>query len=329
MAELPSVLMLFTGGTISMKIVPGRGAVPARGGHELLETVPLIGTFARITCEDFDRLPGPHWTPERMMELAAYLDLRLATDAFDGAVVTHGTDTLEETAYLLDLVLRTGKPVVLTGAMKTADDAIWDGPGNLIASVQAVAGMRGQGLGVAAMMGETLHAARQVAKSHTESFAAFSSSHGGPMGELETTGLQLYAAPMRRERFAVTRLEARVDLVTACVGADARLLRHALRDGARGLVLEALGRGNVPPAMLPAVREATASGVPVVVSSRCGHGRTGPTYGYEGGGLTLKEAGAIFSGDLAAPKARIKLMVLLGAGFGMEQIRESFERPEW
>jgi L-asparaginase len=127
----------------------------------------------------------------------------------------------------------------------------------------------------------------------------------------------------------VTRLEARVDLVTACVGADARLLRHALRDGARGLVLEALGRGNVPPAMLPAVREATASGVPVVVSSRCGHGRTGPTYGYEGGGLTLKEAGAIFSGDLAAPKARIKLMVLLGAGFGMEQIRESFERPEW
>jgi L-asparaginase/Glu-tRNA(Gln) amidotransferase subunit D len=230
MAELPSVLMLFTGGTIS-----GRGAVPARGGHELLETVPRIGTFARITCEDFDRLPGPHWTPERMMELAAYLDLRLATDAFDGAVVTHGTDTLEETAYLLDLVLRTGKPVVLTGAMKTADDAIWDGPGNLIASVQAVAGMRGQGLGVAAMMGETLHAARQVAKSHTESFAAFSSSHGGPMGELETTGLQLYAAPMRRERFAVTRLEARVDLVTACVGADAgrRARPRARSAGAR------------------------------------------------------------------------------------------------
>jgi len=329
MVELPSILMVFTGGTISMKIVPGRGAVPARGGQELLESVPKIGAFARITCEDFDRLPGPHWTPERMMQLAQHLDLRLAPHTFDGAVVTHGTDTLEETAYLLDLVLRTDKPVVLTGAMKTADDAIWDGPGNLIASVQAVAGLRGRNLGVAAMMGETLHAARHVSKSHTESFAAFSSSHGGPLGELEAGGLQLYAAPAGRERFDVQRLEPRVDLIAACVGADARFIRHALGDGARGIVIEALGRGNVPPPMVPAVREAVGRGVPVIVASRCGHGRTGPTYGYEGGGLSLRDAGAIFSGDLAAPKARIKLMVLLGAGHGPEQIRESFERPGW
>lgn len=329
MADLPSVLMVFTGGTISMKIVPGRGVVPARGGHELLEAVPQIGSFARITCEDFDRLPGPHWTPDRMLELARHLDARLAGDAFDGAVVTHGTDTLEETAYLLDLVLRTDKPVVLTGAMKTADDAIWDGPGNLIASVQAVAGLRGQAVGVAAIMGETLHAARQVAKSHTESFAAFSSSHGGPLGELETGGLHLYASPTRHERFEVARLESRVDLITACVGADARLLRHAVADGARGIVLEALGRGNVPPMMLAGVREAAATGIPVVVSSRCGHGRTGPTYGYEGGGVSLKEAGAMFAGDLPAPKARIKLMVLLGAGFSVDAIRESFERTGW
>jgi L-asparaginase len=329
MAELPSILMVFTGGTISMKIVPGRGAVPARGGQELLDSVPRIRAFARIACEDFDRLPGPHWTPERMLELARHLDARLETDGYDGAVVTHGTDTLEETAYLLDLVLRTDKPVVLTGAMKTADDAIWDGPGNLIASVQAVAAMRGKGLGVGAVMGESLHAARHVAKSHTESFAAFSSSHGGPMGELEAGGLQLYAAPTRRERFDVPRLEPRVDLITACVGADARLIRHALDDGARGLVLEALGRGNVPPAMVPGVREAVGRGVPVVVASRCGRGRTGPTYGYDGGGLTLREAGAIFAGDLQAPKARIKLMVLLGAGYDAERVRASFERPGW
>jgi len=310
-----------------MRIVPGRGAVPARGGQELLETVPRIGTFARITCEDFDRLPGPHWTAARMMDLARHLDTRLLGDTFDGAVVTHGTDTLEETAYLLDLVLRTDKPVVLTGAMKTADDAIWDGPGNLIASVQAVAGLRGRNVGVAAMMGETLHAARHVAKAHTESFAAFSSSHGGPLGELETEGLQLYAAPIREERYDVEDLEAEVALVTACVGADARLLRHALADGARGIVLEALGRGNVPPLMVPAVRDAVAAGIPVVVASRCGRGRTGPTYGYEGGGLSLREAGAIFAGDLAAPKARIKLMVLLGAGYGPERIKDAFERP--
>jgi L-asparaginase len=329
MAALPSVLMVFTGGTISMKIVPGRGAVPARGGQELLDSVPQIGAFARITCEDFDRLPGPHWTPERMLELARHLDARLANDAFDGAVVTHGTDTLEETAYLLDLVLASDKPVVLTGAMKTVDDAIWDGPGNLIASVRAVAGLRGRGVGVAAMMGETLHAARQVAKSHTESFAAFSSSHGGPLGELETDGLHLYASPTRHERYDVPSLECRVALVTAYAGADGALVRHAVADGAVGLIVEALGRGNVPPPMFAAVREAIAAGVCVVVASRCGHGRTAPTYGYEGGGVTLKDAGAIFAGDLPAPKARIKLMVLLGAGYGTDAIRDSFERLGW
>src|SRR5262249_19602358 len=104
MAALPSILMVFTGGTISMKIVPGRGAIPARGGREILEGVPQLPTLARIECEDFDQLPGPHWTPPRMLALAKRLDARLADPAVEGAVVTHGTDTLEETAYLLDLV---------------------------------------------------------------------------------------------------------------------------------------------------------------------------------------------------------------------------------
>jgi len=327
MVDLPSVLMVFTGGTISMKIVPGRGAVPARGGREILDQVPQIGSLARITCEDFDRLPGPHWSPERMFELARHLDAKLQSGAFVGAVVTHGTDTLEETAYLLDLVLRTDLPVVLTGAMKTADDPGWDGPGNLIASVRAVTALRDRGLGVAVMMGETLHAARQVAKSHTESFTAFSSTHGGPLGDLEVDGLHLHSSPLLRERIDTDRVDARVELVTAYAGADAKFLRHAVATGARGIVLQALGRGNVPPAMLAGVREAVAAGVVVVIASRCGHGRTAPRYGYEGGGVTLQDAGAIFSGDLPAPKARIKLMVLLGAGATAETIRESFERP--
>ncbi len=312
MADLPSVLMVFTGGTISMKIVPGRGAVPASGGREILDRVPRLRSLARITCEDFDRLPGPHWTPERMFELARHLDGRLAGGAFVGCVVTHGTDTLEETGYLLDLVLRSDTPVVLTGAMKTADDPAWDGPANLIASVRAATSLQERGSGVAVMMAETLHAARRVAKTHTESFNAFTSTQGGPA---------------RRERIDTERVESRVELVTACAGADARFLRHAVATGARGIVVEALGGGNVPPAMLDGVRDAVGSRVVVVVASRCGHGRTAPHYGYEGGGVTLKQAGAIFSGELPAPKARIKLMVLLGAGFSAERIRESFERP--
>ena len=296
-----------------MKIVPGRGAVPARSGREILDQVPELGALAQITCEDFDRLPGPHWSPDRMLELARHLDLRLATGAFSGAVVTHGTDTLEETAYLLDLVLRTELPVVLTGAMKTADEPEWDGPGNLIASVRAVVDWRerGVGFGVGVMMADTLHAARRVAKSHTNAVRAFTSSD---------EGLAV------RERIAADALETRVELIDAYAGADARFLRHAVATGARGIVIAALGKGNVPPAMLIGVREAVAAGVTVVVASRCGRGPTAPRYGYEGGGVTLQDAGAIFAGDLPAPKARIKLMVLLGAASSAEAIRESFAR---
>ncbi len=295
-----------------MKVVPGRGAVPASSGREILDQVPELAPLAHITCEDFDRLPGPHWSPERMLALARHLDARLAGGEFVGAVVTHGTDTLEETAYLLELVLRTEKPVVFTGAMKTADDPAWDGPGNLIASVRAVIAWREGDARVTVMMAETLHAAREVVKSHTDARNAFTSSGEG--------------APVR-ERIDTDRVDSRVELVAAYAGADAKFLRHAVALGARGVVLSALGRGNVPPAMLVGVREAVAAGVVVVVASRCGRGRTAPRYGYEGGGVTLQEAGAIFSGDLPAPKARVKLMALLGAGFSLEAIRESFERP--
>ena len=294
-----------------MRIVPGRGAVPASGGREILDQVPQLGALARITCEDFDRLPGPHWSPERMLELARHLDARLSQGTFAGAVVTHGTDTLEETAYLLDLVLRTDLPVVVTGAMRTADDPAWDGPGNLVASVRAVTEGAAGDDGVAVVMAGTLHAARAVAKSHTDALDAFTSS-----GEK--------AQP--RDRIATDALEARVEIVDAYAGADARFLRHAAASGARGVVIAALGRGNVPPAMLAGVREVVAAGVVVVVSSRCGHGSTAPRYGYEGGGVTLKDAGAIFAGELPAPKARIKLMVLLGSGASADTIRRSFER---
>jgi len=213
--------------------------------------------------------------------------------------------------------------------MKTVDDPIFDGPANLIASVRAVTALSGRASGVAVMMGETLHAARRVVKSHTESFAAFTSTHGGPLGHLEASGIQLYAQPRERERIDTDRLESRVDLVTACVGSDARFLRCAIDGGARGIVVEALGAGNVPPAMLDGVAEAVAAGLTVVVSSRCGSGPTGARYGYAGGGATLRDAGAIFSGGLPAPKARIKLMALLGAHYGPAAVREAFERSDW
>jgi L-asparaginase len=323
----PRILFVFTGGTISMRIVPGRGAVPARSGREILADVPGLERYATIVCEDFDRIPGPHWTPRLMLDLGRRLDEALAAASFDGAVVTHGTDTLEESAYVLDLVLRTDKPVVLTGAMKTADDPVRDGPGNVIAATRTAADPEAAGRGVLVVLDNTVHAARHVVKAHTESFSAFSSGEAGAEAVVDLDRVHWRFAPYARERIATDRIEPEVALVPAPVGSDDRFLRHALATGAKGIVVEGLGRGNVPPAMAPAIAEAVRAGVPVVIASRCRNGRTAPRYGYDGGGSGLKASGAIFSGGLTASKARMKLMLLLGAGRSVEEITASFESP--
>ena len=326
--QRPSILIVFTGGTISMRAVPGRGVVPARGGAEILALVPGASRHADLHAEDFDRLPGPHWTPERMLELSRFLDERLATGRYGGAVVTHGTDTLEETVYLLDLTLATDLPVVVTGAMRTPDDPTWDGPSNLLNAIACSGSRAARGLGVLVVLNEEIHAAREVVKMHTEALGAFASPHGGPLGVVDLDGVHVHRSGGERERIPADRVESRVDLVVAAAGVGGGGLRSALEEGARGIVVQALGRGNVPPGMLAEVRRAVGEGVPVVVASRCPQGRTAPVYGYEGGGLTLREAGAVFAMDLSAPKARIKLMLLLGAGAAAERIRAAFEGPE-
>ncbi len=318
--------MVFTGGTISMRIVPGKGAVPVSGGAEILRAVPALLDHVEARVVDFDRLPGPHWTPERMTDLARLLDAELSGGSHAGAVVTHGTDTLEETAFFLDLVLATDLPVVLTGAMRTPDALLWDGPANLVAAARVAASPRARGRGVLVVFDGAVHAARRVTKSHTDAFSSFASEDGGVLGVVDdAAGFVPSFAERKRLRIPGGRLERAVPIVPAAIGCDDSLLRHALASGAKGIVIEALGQGNVPPAMLPPVREASAAGIPVVVTSRCRRGQTAPHYGYPGGGRTLLEAGAIFSGGLSAAKARILLMVLLGAGHGPEGVREAFE----
>ena len=320
----PRLLTVFTGGTISMAVLPGVGAVPARSGREILERVPQLTEVAELEVEDFDRLPGPHWTPARLLELARHLRGRLAGDAFAGAVVTHGTDTLEETAFFLDLVLDVRAPVVLTGAMKTADDPSWDGPANLLAAARCAACPDAVGQGVLVVMDGAIFSAEGATKLHTDAFGAFGDPRHGALGEVEPEGVRLVRRTERPRSLPLVSLESEVALVAAALGTDGRPILHALEDGARGIVLEALGRGNVPPAMLPAIRQAVAAGVPVVVASRCARGRTAPRYGYAGGGATLQQSGAVFAGDLSAPKARVKLMVLLGAGVPVSDLAAAF-----
>ena len=319
------VHVLFTGGTISMRRDPVTGAaLPALSGREIVARVPGLRREARLRLEDLARLPGPHVTPAWMWRLKRRVEQVLADPAVNGVVVTHGTDTLEETACLLDLTLASAKAVVLCGAMRTCSDPGWDGPANLTAAVRTAAHPAAAGRGTLVVVGEEIHAASRVRKRHTQRLDAFRSALG-PVGVLDRGRVRFHDPAVRGPLLRPRRLVTAVDLHLLAAGSDAAPLRSSLARGARGLVLEGTGAGNVPPGVVPGIRAALRAGVPVVVVSRCPEGRVAPLYGFEGGGARLAAMGVILGGDLGGPKARIKLMVALGTTSDPESLRRIFE----
>jgi len=301
------------------------GAIPALSGEEIIARVPGLDEIAAFEVINFALLPGPHMTPPKMLELSRGVAAQLADERIAGAVVTHGTDTLEETAYLLDLVLDAEKPVVFVGAMRNSSELSWDGPGNLRAAVRVAADPGVQGLGVMVVMGDQLIAAAEATKTHTEATDTFQSRDFGPLGIVDKDRIIVARRPAHREHLPTERLEERVEIIKLAAGADGRFIDFAVDDGARGIVVEGLGRGNVPVAALSAIGRAIDAGIAVVITSRCPRGRVLDTYAYEGAGKQLKRMGAVLGGLLPSHKARIKLMVMLGAGYSLERVRKSFE----
>ena len=316
------IAILFTGGTISMKLDPATGAaVPALGADDILAQVPALSDVCDVESEDFSRLPGPHVTPEQMWRLARRAAAWLERPDIDGIVITHGTDTIEETAYLLSLVLTSDKPVVLVGAMRTVSDPSWDGPANLLAAARVASSPAARGYGVLVVMDENILPAREVRKVHTESSGSFATPEFGPLGVVDAGIVIFKRSPLARPAWndagaepglRVRRIEAGVELLQTYTGMDDGLIRAVAGGGARGLAIVAFGRGNVPPAIVPALADAVRAGTLVTISSRCVAGRVAPRYGYEGGGLQLTQIGAILAGDLSGAKARLLQMVALG-----------------
>lgn len=295
-------------------------------GEEIIAQVPGLNDLAEFDLINFDRLPGPHWTPERMMELAQAVREKLRDDRIVGAVVTHGTDTLEETAYFLDLVLDTDKPVVFIGAMRNSSELSWDGPENLAAAVRVAIEPEARRLGVVVAMNSQIISAAEATKTHTESTDTFQSRDFGSLGFVDKDRVIVMRHPFERELIQTDSVESRVDIVKMFAGADGRFIDFAVREGARAVVVEGLGRGNVTVPAMAAIGRAIEAGLPVVITSRCPRGRVLDTYAYDGAGRQLTQIGAILGGMLPSHKARIKLMLALGAGWNVEQIRESFER---
>jgi L-asparaginase len=300
------------------------GARPALSGREILDHVPGLRQEARLTFEDYALLPGPHATPRWMWGLRARVARLLAEPAVDAVVITHGTDTLEETAFLLDLTLAGAKPVVLCGAMRTVSDAGWDGPVNLRTAVRTAVHPDAAGRGVLATVGAAVHSALEATKWHTQALDALHSAHG-PVAVVDRGRVAFVRPPFRSERIPARRLVSAVDLHLMASGDDGGLLRASLRRGARGLVIAGTGAGNVPPDAVPAVRAALRARRPVVLTSRCPEGRVAPIYGFPGGGVRLRELGVILAPGLPAAKARIKLMVALGHTADPAELRRIFE----
>ncbi|GAA3076260.1 asparaginase [Streptosporangium carneum] len=319
------VLLLATGDVIAYSSRPGRSGIAT--GARLLETVPPDALAAEVVVEDV--LAEPSWdtSPSTMLLLARRARAAILDQGFDGVVITHGTDTMEETAFLVDLLAgraaRQGA-IVLTGAMRPLDDLSADGPRNLASSLRAAADPALRGAGVVVCVNDELHAARWATVVDAANVSAFSSAPHPVLGRVIDGRVELSATPPGRPPTVAGDPESDVALIKTYPGMDSALLTAAVDAGARGVVLEGTGMANVPVSLFTTIIELTEWGIPVVVASRS---RTGPVSLEDlpfGMGLAAK-MGAIGARGLAPAKARVALMVALGTG-GVEAVRDWFAR---
>jgi L-asparaginase len=313
--KLPTVVILSTGGTIASKYDPAKGGyTPGLTGKDLVSTLSGIEKIAQLEVEQIANIPSTDMTPEIWLRLAARISALLAKPEVSGIVVTHGTDTLEETAYFLDLTTASNKPVILVGAQRSASDPDSDGPRNLSDAVRVAAASEANGKGTMVVMNGQINSARDVTKTNTSQVETFRGLEFGALGTVDVETVRFYRAPLRRQTITVdsgTRLP-RVDIVPVYAGADGLLIRSLIRNNAvQGLVVAGMGLGGVTSAMFDAIQEARAQGLPVVISTRVPTGRIFPLSASKGSSLTLKQIGCVLADNLSPQKARILLMLAL------------------
>ncbi len=328
--SLPKVVVLSTGGTIaSVYDAAAGGFAPALSGEQLVSAVPGLDTLARVEVIQVANVPSTDMTPALWMEVSRRASEMLARPDVAGVVVTHGTDTLEETAYFLDLTVGSEKPVVVVGAQRAASERDADGPRNLRDAILTAVAPASRGMGTLVVMNTEIHAAREVTKTHTLNVSTFLSPQWGALGTVDPDGVRYYRAPVRRQHLDVPVDAAlgRVEIVTNYAGADGSVIRAILSQGSLdGLVVEASGVGNVSDRMFEAVKEVRARGIPVVISTRVHTGRTLALYAGSGSGVTLEEIGCVFADNLPPHKARVLLLAALTRTSDPAQLRALFGR---
>jgi len=318
------ILVIHTGGTISMSEDTNTGAVMPSEKNPLVEKTKELLAIAHLLIEEPFHLPSPHITPLEMLQLKTLIERYILIEAINGVVITHGTDTLEETAYFLDLSVQTNIPIVITGAMRSSNEIGADGLYNLMSAIKVANSDEAENKGVLVVLNDEIHTAVNVTKTHTSNVSTFQSPQYGPIGVVTKRGVLFHHSPTRRESYPVTNISKRVVLIKAHAGMDSSLL-YAINDlEFDGVVIEALGQGNLPPAAINGIKLLIENKVPVVIVSRCFNGIAEDIYSYEGGGKQLKSLGVIFSNGLNGQKARIKLLIALETSSELKQIAYIF-----
>lgn len=327
-ADLPVVKMIATGGTIAMKIDPVKNApVPAISGEDLVATVPEIAKFAKIEVLNLANVPSDYMDPVLWVKLQKAVVEALARPEVVGVIVSHGTDTLEETAYFLDLTVSSEKPIVLIGAQRNASEKDFDGPRNILNAARICVSPDSRGKGAMIALNNQINAAREVTKTHTSDVETFKSGDFGFLGNVDIDRVLFYRAPLRRQHVPLTQDKLPyVEIVAMYGGADGAMIRAAVAAGAKAIVVQGLGWGNMNIPMYEAVQEAIAKKVVVIVSTRVPNGRVLPVYGFKGGGKTLKDAGAVMADNLSPQKARILAMLALQKTSDPSELQKLFDR---
>ena len=319
-----NILIILTGGTISMKASDPAGVIPSNEFADFLRQFPQLNSVANVEVMDYLNIPSPYMTPEMMFELAELVDLKIID--YDGIVITHGTDTLEETAYLCDLVLTTRKPVIFTAAMRSGNEIGLDGPRNIIGSVRVACHPDSIDKGVLVVMNDEIHTARDVVKSDTGKIDSFISPGYGPVGIVDPDKIVYHRTSLYKDNVWTDQLDTKVELIKAAAGMDGKFIRCCMENDIKAIVIEAFGRGNLPKSLVPDIQAAIAKSILVVITSRTYTGRVLAEYGYEGGGKHLETLGCILASDMKGVKVRLKLMALFGKYHDVDIVKRFFKQ---
>ena len=315
------ILVLHTGGTISMQADASGAVVTSQDNPMNHVSNPLEGV--EVHALDFFNLPSPHIKPKHM--LALYQKIKEEADHYDGFVITHGTDTLEETAYFLDTMEVPHKPIVLTGAMRSSNELGSDGVYNYLSALRVASDDKAADKGVLVVMNDEIHAAKYVTKTHTTNVSTFQTPTHGPLGLIMKYEILYFKTAEPRVRFDLDKIQGLVPIIPVYAGMTEELLDLLPVDQLDGLIIQAFGAGNVPKETSQKLNALIQEGLPIALVSRCFNGIAEPVYAYEGGGVCLQKAGVFFVKELNAQKARLKLLIAINAGLTGDELRAYME----